>query len=568
MTSYSGSFWFTLNGGIGGGGWFSASFTGSLTLQDMVLGGGMLSGTAYGGGTLTITGYSETEGTISDSSGISFGPGPISGALDQFGLPLVQTLPEFGLAWTETSSFDALRTSLTMSGSGSFDTVIEGYQVFGSGSAGGSVVATSSAYSIMPLEAVAGEGTGMGGAYSFMVSRLGSTAGAGSILWQVAGSGAHPVEASDFPGYFLPSGIASFAPGETSQVISFTVAGDSSFEADEGFVVTLDNPIGEVIVVTSTAAGTVLNDDTTALVGIAALDADKLDGEGGTTDFFFELTRGGGTGGSAVIAWLAEPFGIRPADAADFVGGSFPVGTVTFGPGETSRTIAVPVAGDTLREGNEDFLVSLIALSGAELSTPFAQGTIRADEAIDDIIAVDAATGLALPAVPGFYRGPVAGLERELLAIVAQNVTAIASGPGWFIHSGAGDDALRALAGRNVLDGGTGSNFLTGGSGADSFFLDARGQTVPIWSTLVDFGAGDDATLWGIAEATTALIWQEDAGAAGYTGLTLHAARPGLDFASLTLAGYTRADLDSGRLVAGFGFDAGSGSDYLYLTLA
>ena len=568
MTIYSGSFWFSLAGGIGGGGWFSASFSGSLTLQDMVLGGGMLSGTAYGGGTLTLAGYSETEGTINDSVGISFGPAPISGPMDQFGLPLNQALPELGFFWTETSSFDALRTSLTMSGSGSFDAVVEGYQVFGSASAGGGVVAISSAYSIAALEAVAGEGTGIGGAYTFSVSRLGSTAAATSILWQVAGSGEHPVDAADFPGHFLPSGIASFAPGETSQVVTVTLGGDSSFEADEGFVVTLDNAIGEVMAVASSAGGTVLNDDTTAVVGIVALAADKAEGEAGTTDFFFELTRGGGLAGSATIAWLAEPFGIRPAGAADFAGGAFPVGTVTFAPGETSKVIAVPVAGDTLREGNEDFFVSLIGLSGAELSTPFAQGTIRADEAIDDIIAVDAATGLALPAVPQFYSGPVAGLERELLAIVAQNVTAIANGPGWFIHSGTGDDALRALAGRNVLDGGTGSNFLTGGSGADSFFLDARGQTVPIWSTLVDFGAGDDATLWGIAEATTALIWQEGAGAPGYTGLTLHAARPGVDFASLTLTGFTRADLDSGRVVASFGFDAGSGSDFLYLTLA
>jgi Ca2+-binding RTX toxin-like protein len=376
------------------------------------------------------------------------------------------------------------------------------------------------------------------------------------------------VDAADFAGGFLPSGFANFAPGETSQVITVTLGGDSGFEADEGFVVTLDNPIGEVIAVTSTAGGTVLNDDTTAVVGIVALAADKPEGVEGTTNFFFELTRGGGMSGSAVIAWLAEPFGIRPADAADFVGGSFPVGSVTFAPGETSKTIAVPVAGDVLREGHEEFQVSLIGLSGADLSTPFAQGTIRADEAIEDIIVVDAATGLALPATPSFYSGPVAGLERELLAIVAQNVTAIANGPGWFIHSGAGDDALRALMGRNVLDGGTGSNFLTGGSGADSFFLDARGQTVPIWSTLVDFALGDDATVWGIAAATSTLIWQENAGADGFTGLTLHAARPGVDFASLTLAGYTRADLDGGRLVAGFGFDAGSGSDYLYLRLA
>ena len=108
MTSYSGSFWLSFSGGISGGGWFNASLTSSLTLQDMILGGGMLSGTLYGGGTLNITGYSDTEGTISDSVGINFGPTPFSAPLDQFNLQLSQTVPEFGFSWTETNSFDAL----------------------------------------------------------------------------------------------------------------------------------------------------------------------------------------------------------------------------------------------------------------------------------------------------------------------------------------------------------------------------------------------------------------------------------------------------------------------------
>jgi Ca2+-binding RTX toxin-like protein len=321
-----------------------------------------------------------------------------------------------------------------------------------------------------------------------------------------------------------------------------------------------------VIAVAPGAGGTVLNDDTTAIISITALEADRAEGEAGAAGFTFLLSRAGGTSGSADVGWLVEGDGVRPADGADFVGGALPSGSVSFAPGEMEKVLTVQVAGDTLREGNEGFVVSLVAQSGAELGTGTAVGTIRADEPLDDIIAVDVGTGLALASVPSFYSGPVPGLERELLAIVAQNVVAIASGPNWFIHTGSGDDAIRVQGGRNVLDGGTGSNFLTGADGEDTFFLDARDQTVPIWSTLVGFGVGDSATVWGLTQASAALMWEEGAGADGFTGLTLHAWRPGVDFASLTFAGFTRADLDSGRLGLVSGHDAASGSDFLLIT--
>jgi Ca2+-binding RTX toxin-like protein len=66
------------------------------------------------------------------------------------------------------------------------------------------------------------------------------------------------------------------------------------------------------------------------------------------------------------------------------------------------------------------------------------------------------------------------------------------------------------------MDGGTGSNFLTGGSGTDTFFIDDRGPTVDIWSTVNNFHAGDAATIWGVTQLGSGLTWVDGQGAVGY----------------------------------------------------
>jgi serralysin len=116
-----------------------------------------------------------------------------------------------------------------------------------------------------------------------------------------------------------------------------------------------------------------------------------------------------------------------------------------------------------------------------------------------------------------------------------------------------------------VLDGGTGSNFLTGGSGADTFFVDDRAAPADIWSTVNSFDPGDAATIWGVTPQDFNLSWVDGQGAAGYTGLTLHATASGRPTASLTLAGYSQADLTSGRLSVQFGTDPANGSAYMYV---
>ncbi len=302
-------------------------------------------------------------------------------------------------------------------------------------------------------------------------------------------------------------------------------------------------------------------------LAIAATDADKAEGAGGAaTVFTFTVTRTGSTAGALDVGYSVGGGALRPADAADFTGGALPGGTISFAAGEGSKVLTIEVSGDDVVEGNESFVVTLAnPPAGATLGTASAGGTILADEAITDLAVVNGTTGLPVAATPVFYTGPVAGIEREFVLLTPENLTVAVAGPNWFIHSGSGDDAIAVAGGTNVLDGGTGSNFLTGASGADTFFVDARGATAPIWSTVNGFSSGDAATLWGVSKAAFALDWFDDQGAPGFTGLTLHATAAGKPTASLTLPGYTKAQMDGGALTVLFGFDPGSGSDYMYV---
>ena len=73
--------------------------------------------------------------------------------------------------------------------------------------------------------------------------------------------------------------------------------------------------------------------------------------------------------------------GANPATAADFTGGVFPTGTVSFAAGETSKTITVNVAGDTAVEPTEGFTLTLSNPSaGTTIGTATATGTILNDD--------------------------------------------------------------------------------------------------------------------------------------------------------------------------------------------
>jgi ELWxxDGT repeat protein len=105
------------------------------------------------------------------------------------------------------------------------------------------------------------EGNSGSKAFTFTVTRSVNTTGTNNVNWAVTGSGTNPANAADFVDSVLPSGTVSFAPGESSKVITVNVQGDTTVELNENFTVTLSNATNGATITTATATGTIQNDD-------------------------------------------------------------------------------------------------------------------------------------------------------------------------------------------------------------------------------------------------------------------------------------------------------------------
>ncbi len=173
--------------------------------------------------------------------------------------------------------------------------------------------------------------------------------------------------------YVAKTGTVTFAPGVTSQKIQITINGDTVVEGDETFVVNLTNPSGATIA-DAQATGTITNDDS-VLPTISISNPTIAEGNSGTTKLSYIVTLSAAQT-TAVSVDFATGNGTATA-GSDYVSQS---GTITFEPGQTSKTIEVVVNGDTTVEPNETVLVILSNAEGATISDGQGEGTITNDD--------------------------------------------------------------------------------------------------------------------------------------------------------------------------------------------
>jgi endo-1,4-beta-D-glucanase Y len=174
--------------------------------------------------------------------------------------------------------------------------------------------------------------------------------------------------------YVANSGTVTFAAGQTSKTINVTLRGDATVESDETFAVTLLAPSGATIS-RATATGTIRNDDAAALPTISIADANKSEGNSGTSNLAFLVTLSKASTTSVTVNY-ATADGSATA-GADYAATS---GTVTFAAGETSKTVNVAVSGDAAVEPDETMAVTLSGANGATISRGVATGTIVNDD--------------------------------------------------------------------------------------------------------------------------------------------------------------------------------------------
>ena len=255
--------------------------------------------------------------------------------------------------------------------------------------------------SIAALEASRVEGNVGAIGFAFMITLDQAATTAETVGWAVTGAGAHAATAADFAGGVLPSSAVTFAFGEMSKTITVAVQGDSIVEGSEAFVVTLASPSPGLAIETAAAGGTIVDDDAT--VSVAAATATAAEGQSGTTVLAFTLTRSGDLASVHGVSWSVAGSDGNAASAGDFAAGALPSGSVTFQVGETTKTIAIEVAGDTAVEADETFTLSLSSpTSGLTVVGVPAGGTILNDDAVTSVLATNAAKAEGNGGATGF----------------------------------------------------------------------------------------------------------------------------------------------------------------------
>jgi hypothetical protein len=161
--------------------------------------------------------------------------------------------------------------------------------------------------------------------------------------------------------YLATSGTLTYAPGETSKTITVQVIGDRSAELNETFGVSLGNATGATIA-GGPGIGTILDDEPR----ISISDVARKEGRTGqTTLFTFTVTLSAAYDQPVTMSFRTTD-GTATTSDQDYVAKT---GTLTFAPGETTKTITINVVGDSKKEANEAFYLDLFGNSSNSLFT-------------------------------------------------------------------------------------------------------------------------------------------------------------------------------------------------------
>jgi len=186
------------------------------------------------------------------------------------------------------------------------------------------------------------------------------------------------VAGSDYQGL---AGDLTFTPGQTSQDITVLVRGDRLAEFSEAFYVRLTQP-ANAFVADVEGAGTILDDEPSVFIESSV---SNVEGNTGTTTFNFLVTLPAGYDAPVTVNFSTadltpdeeDSYGAAATAGIDYTAQT---GSVTFAPGDTSKTITVRIAGDRVPEPDELFQVNLGPSTSAHVVSGQALGVIVNDE--------------------------------------------------------------------------------------------------------------------------------------------------------------------------------------------
>jgi chitinase len=191
--------------------------------------------------------------------------------------------------------------------------------------------------------------------------------------------------------YAVSSGTLTLLAGDTSETATVNVSGDTLNEIDEVFHVQLSNP-NHATVADGNGDGTITNDDPVPTVDVG--DAAITEGDSGTDGATFTVTLSAASGRNVRVGYAtADGTAVQPDDY------DATSGELTFSPGETTKTVTVPVKGETAAELTETFVLDLsVPNNHADIGDGQGVATITDNDpdptmSIDDVTIVEGDAG-------------------------------------------------------------------------------------------------------------------------------------------------------------------------------
>ena len=197
--------------------------------------------------------------------------------------------------------------------------------------------------------------------------------------------------ASSASDYTSKSGSLTFLPGETSKTVSVNVTGDTSYEPNETFYLNLSSPVN-ALMGDSQGVATIANDDA-APPTLAVNDVTVTEGNSGASQATFTVTLSTASASTVTVSYYTSSG--TASSSSDY---TYTSGSLSFAPGETSKTVSVNVLGDAVYEPNEIFYLNLSTPSGATIADSQGIATITNDDvaptlAVNDVTVTEGNSG-------------------------------------------------------------------------------------------------------------------------------------------------------------------------------
>ncbi|WP_373543571.1 Calx-beta domain-containing protein [Chamaesiphon sp.] len=282
----------------------------------------------------------------------------------------------------------------------------------------------------------------------FTLTRTGATTADLAVNYAITGTATNTTD------YQTLNGIAIFKAGSNTTTIDINPIDDNIFEGTETVTLTLTEG-GTSYQLDTVKSGTVsiVDNDTRPTISIA--NVSQNEGNSGTTTFGFNLTLSNPSTEIVTVKYAT-------ADDSAIAGSDYTAttGTITFDPGDTTKTINIAVTGDTTFEPTETFKLNLSEATNATIATSSATGSIVNDDTAPSII----------NGTPNADR----------------------------LDGTNSDDTISGLAGNDTIYGGIGNDIIFGGAGVDLLFggagKDVFGYNNPTEGIdkINDFVVGDD----------------------------------------------------------------------------